>query len=478
MKTTKKATILASLTAATAAVCIAAGAGLIIAKPAKNSPMGGGYTSSMNENPPKPIPNVTDENGNDLSGEKYYAMPAKMAFTSATYADESGNEVSNAVTANLIATITPNNAANKKVDWSAVFKNPESEWSSGKTLSEYIGVTPAEDGSLMASVTCYQAFGEQVILKVTSRENAEATASCTIDYKQQLLSYELSVTQEGKTPSVNNAKKTGTLYADFASDKPITINYAYNKSTPYTLALEDSEITAPSEMKVTYKTSLLNALEKIGGSAAKTPEVTATENGFVISDLFNKTYADRLTSVADYNQAINAINNYSSGAVLIALNDSDGNALTNYTFSLNTKATQGQIKPESIALDNTELTFGEEMKAKTYKITYRAAKHTWTTTLFEKGSECGLSKQDGGSYPETYTYGTGATISALKSSFSCSGENGEYHNGNGTGRVTYTFKGWYLDWDATIPFDGTIPANWVGDITLYASISSNGTHFY
>lgn len=337
---TKKSTILASITAA---VCMAAGAGLIIAKTAKNPPMVGGYTSSTNEKPPKTIPNVTDENGNDLSGGKYYAMPAKMAFTSATYADESGNEVNSAVTANIIATITPNNAANKKVDWSAAFKNPESEWATGKTLSEYITVTPAADGSLMASVTCYQAFGEQVILTVTSRENAEATASCTIDYKQQLVSYELSVAQEGKTPSVNNAKKTGTLYADFASDKPITINYAYNKSSPYTIELQDSEITAPSEMKVAYKPTLLSALEKINETAAKTPEVTATQNGFVMSDLFNKTYADRLTSATDYNQAINAIYNYSSGAVNVVLNDSDGNALTNYTFSLNTKATQGEI---------------------------------------------------------------------------------------------------------------------------------------
>ena len=91
MKTTKTK-LIASLTAATAAVCIAAGAGLIIAKTAKNSPMGGGYTASTNENPPKTMSNVTDENGNDLSGGKYYAMPAKMSFTSATYADESGNE--------------------------------------------------------------------------------------------------------------------------------------------------------------------------------------------------------------------------------------------------------------------------------------------------------------------------------------------------------------------------------------------------
>ena len=345
-------------------------------------------------------------------------------------------------------------------------------------MSEYIGVTPAADGSLMASVTCYQAFGEQVILTVTSRENAEATASCTIDYKQQLVSYELSVAQEGKTPSVHNTKKPGPVYAEFAGDTPITIHYAYNKSSPYTIELQDSEIAAPSEMKVTYKPTLLSALEKIGGSAAKTPDVTATQNGIVMSDLINKAFADRLTSATDYNQAINAIYNYSSGAVNVVLNDSDGNALTNCAFTLDTKAIKNQIKPESIALDNTELTFGEGMKAKTYKITYRAAGYKWATTLFEKGSECGLSKQDGGSYPETYTYGTGATISALKSSFSCSGENGEYHNGNGTGRVTYTFKGWYLDWSATIPFDGTIPADWVGDITLYASISSNGTHFY
>lgn len=342
MKTTKTK-LIASLTAATAAICIACGAGLIIAKTANNSPMGGGYTAGTNEQPPKTIPNVTDENGNDLSGEKYYAMPAKMSFSAVTQADESGNEVNNAVTTNLIATITPNNAANKKVDWSAVFKNPESEWASGKTLSEYIVVTPAADGSLMASVTCYQAFGEQVILTVTSRENAEATASCTIDYKQQLVSYELSVAQEGKTPSVNNTKKTGTVYADFASDTPITIHYAYNKSSPYTIELQDSEIAAPSEMKVTYKPTLLSALEKINETAAKTPEVTATQNGFVISDLFNKTYADRLTSAADYNQAINAIYNYSSGAINVVLNDSSGNALTNYTFSLDTKATQGQI---------------------------------------------------------------------------------------------------------------------------------------
>ena len=475
MKTTKTK-LIASLTAATAAICIACGAGLIIAKTARNPPMVGGYTSSTNEKPSKTIPNVTDENGNDLSGEKYYAMPAKMAFTAATYADESGNEVNNAVTANIIATITPSNAANKKVDWSAAFKNPESEWASGKTLSEYITVTPAADGSLMASVTCYQAFGEQVILTVTSRENAEAKASCEIDYKQQFTGYALSVTQDGKTPSVNNAKKTGTVYADFASDTPITIHYAYNKSAPYTIELPDSEIAAPASLDITYKSPLLSALRNISESAAKMPTATAKESGFEIKDLFNKTYADGIASAADYNKAITVLNNNSSGTVIAALKDSSGNALVSYSFTLDTKAIKTQIKPESVTLSESALSFGEQ--GKTYKITYRAAQRNFTVTIFEKGSEFGLSKQEGGNYPETYVNGVGATISDLKPSFSCSGENGDYHSGSGSGSVTYKFKGWYLDWAATIPFNGTIPADHVGDVTLYAAADSNGTHFY
>ena len=218
---TKKSTILASIIAA---VCMAAGAGLIIAKTANNPPMVGGYTSSTNEKSPKTIPNVTDGNGNELNTEKYYAMPKTMSFTAVTRAGESGNEVSNAVTANVIATITPSNAANKKVDWSIAFKNAESKWSSGKAVSDYVSVTPTSDGSLMAAITCYQAFGEKIIVTVTSRENAEAKASCEIDYKQQFTGYALSVTQENKTPSVNNEKKAGTLYADFSTAAPITLD--------------------------------------------------------------------------------------------------------------------------------------------------------------------------------------------------------------------------------------------------------------
>ena len=54
-----------------------------------------------------------------------------------------------------------------------------------------------------------------------------------------------------------------------------------------------------------------------------------------------------------------------------------------------------------------------------------------------------------------------------------------YHSGGGViGTGHYNFEGWYLDNEMTKPFNGAIPAGTTGDITLYAKITSNGTHNY
>ncbi len=86
----------------------------------------------------------------------------------------------------LTATITPDNASDKTVDWSVAFVNPASEWATGKTVTDYVTVTPTSDGALTANVECLQAFGEQVIVTVTSRENDDISANCTVDYRKRL----------------------------------------------------------------------------------------------------------------------------------------------------------------------------------------------------------------------------------------------------------------------------------------------------
>lgn len=119
---------------------------------------------------------VTDENGNELE-------------ESAISLNMSSDEGSVTIT----ATITPSTALNKKVDWSLEWKNPESAWAKGKTVTDYVTLTPSSDGSLTATISCIKEFSEQIIVTVVSRANENASASCNVDYVKRLKSTGLSV---------------------------------------------------------------------------------------------------------------------------------------------------------------------------------------------------------------------------------------------------------------------------------------------
>lgn len=86
----------------------------------------------------------------------------------------------------LTATIEPDDASNKLVDWSVSFKNPSSTWASGKKASDYVSVAPSSDGSLTATLTCKQAFAEQIIIKCSSRELSDIFATATVDYRKKV----------------------------------------------------------------------------------------------------------------------------------------------------------------------------------------------------------------------------------------------------------------------------------------------------
>ena len=125
---------------------------------------------------------VMDGEGNAMVSGKTYAMPQRMVF--AVTAAEAVT-ASDGIT--LTATVSPETADNKAVDWAASFVDPSSSWASGKTVTDYVTVTPASDGALIANVNCLKAFGEQIKVTVTSRVNPEAKAECTLDYARRIL---------------------------------------------------------------------------------------------------------------------------------------------------------------------------------------------------------------------------------------------------------------------------------------------------
>lgn len=89
----------------------------------------------------------------------------RMSLTSVRNSTVTGESVT------ITATVEPDNEAeNTGVDWTATWRNAESVWASGKSVSDYVTLTPGgEDYAASKSVTLenLQPFGEQIIIKAT-----------------------------------------------------------------------------------------------------------------------------------------------------------------------------------------------------------------------------------------------------------------------------------------------------------------------
>lgn len=69
-------------------------------------------------------------------------------------------------------------------------------WSEGKTVTDYVTVTPTEENALTATVENLQAFGEQIIITLTVTGENTASATCTVDYAQKVTDVLLTLGSE------------------------------------------------------------------------------------------------------------------------------------------------------------------------------------------------------------------------------------------------------------------------------------------
>ena len=293
---------------------------------------------------------ILDENGNDLSGGDFCAMPQNMVFAPKAAMLAASNSK---MEANVTATITPSNAANKLVDWTVAFKTPSATWASGKTVTDYVTVTPTTDGSLSAKITCKQAFGEKILVTVTSRDNTSAKATCTLDYKQQFLGYGISVVGINTVAADYTSSSIATAFkVNLESTTQTSFVATYKKSTVYTVARTDAECGTVSSVAVTASTTLANALKGIK-EGAQTITVSSNKS----ANIFNKTWIDGLNlTTAQRNSVIAALQNNKSRALTISLKDSSGSVLDSWTMSLDTSSI-GSVKVEGITLDTSTITF-------------------------------------------------------------------------------------------------------------------------
>ena len=221
----------------------------------------------------------------------------------------------------LTATITPENATNKAVDWTIAFVNAESEWATGKTVTDYVTVTPTADGALTANVECLQAFGEQVRVTVTSRDNTAVKANATVDYTEKLSSVKATF---GSTVLTNGMTKSFDLDASGQPAEVWTFDYttsAHTIADEYTTTVKISFADGVSAVESAVGVEFTWAGETITSgmpSFDKTffDKVFVTESGAVSSNptQFNKLVSALSAGVTLFEVEVSTTGEYGSKA--------------------------------------------------------------------------------------------------------------------------------------------------------------------
>ena len=205
---------------------------------------------------------VVDGDGNEYESGTTYPMPTSMLFTSPSAMSEAASA---GVT--LEATIEPADATNQAVDWSVAFRSASSSWATGKTVTDYVTVTPTEDGALTATVACLEAFGEKIVITVTSRDNPAAKATCTLDYARRLTGFDLVVSGvEGKDEGFTIASKSSApgvmpLVLDKENPNPFrTLSF----EEKWSVGTVNDTITEPENFAIVGTDEFVAALQEEG----------------------------------------------------------------------------------------------------------------------------------------------------------------------------------------------------------------------
>ncbi len=298
--------------------------------------------------------NVVDGNGGVLDDGEYHDLPSNIVFAATSL---NADPASSVMTAKLVATITPSSASDKTVDWGVKFKNGSSAWANGKSVSDYVTITPTADGALTATATCKQAFGEQILITVTSRDNAKATATCTVDYMQKIAGVNVSLLSvvDGSTVldkfSFLNYTSMDSCLHDGAG---AYVKWDVTLSSAYTIALADDKKIFGVDVK--FSDELNNALKLVPcENPAYAQDWIYLDNKedrcqVVLFDHGNSGWTTNESQI----KVVNAIRSHGAGGVIVTIKNKAGEVLTTKNYDLDIS---GLMSVNSIALDRTTLTF-------------------------------------------------------------------------------------------------------------------------
>lgn len=134
-------------------------------------------------------------------------------------------QVENEYTINV--RLIPETATPVPLTWSVAFANPNSSWSKGKAVNDYITIAPSED-TLNCTVKCKQPFGDSIVVKASY---GSITKECICEFLEQMptmincsISFGDSVLDFNMNSEVNTWTSTalGNIYDPYMSGNAIS----------------------------------------------------------------------------------------------------------------------------------------------------------------------------------------------------------------------------------------------------------------
>lgn len=263
----------------------------------------------------------------------------------------------------LTATVLPEDAADKTVTYTLAWENPNSTWAKSKAVTDYVTLSQA-NGSLKATVTCKQAFGEPIIVTVTSNNNPEAKATATLHYRQKVEYFMLS--DDGSTePSMQDAIAY-TEYGNGSDNLSVSITvdflnetenrYDNGYITPY--IRQTSVYTREAYTGALLSVSPTDSFQQVLNGLGCEQEVQPDQDGIPWRDLPCSAWDFYVYSTNEKkNEIITALINFEGVAYTVTITDATSGESATFNISLDTSLLSGQKKVESVTLDKMEIEF-------------------------------------------------------------------------------------------------------------------------
>lgn len=215
-----------------------------------------GFDKNTDTEPVTNTPSLSIETKNS----PFMSLSAKTV----TRATTNGNVLEHVLT----ATVLPETAENKEVDWTVNWEDTSRQ----EIVSSYVTVTPESSGSNVATVTCLQPFTGNVVIEVITREGG-FTAQCICKYVGLPSTIEVdlseattvtdtdwnaSIVEVGGSTSnyyaINLSNVFGEVGADFTPDYDITLEAHGGIYTKNTIYDAEGNLTSTEQSEITMQT--------------------------------------------------------------------------------------------------------------------------------------------------------------------------------------------------------------------------------